>query len=250
MYKILINTPPRSGGNFLFSVARSMYSHDSRDMGDHAVSGEWHQTDNWVILAHEPILFRGVIPDVTMTTVLRDPIDAISSQILKSTYGFSSNTIAGRQEIIDANMEFLRENKESHLQESLYQECRMWSGYTYGSMLAIDRIVPYTFEQVTQQTPEVLSTLYSVAGESEFYRKIDENYVEAFIKQSTQNAQKEIEFTSGAANGLPTKKPDEYYIIREAVKKYEMIPAILDEYAEAKEAFTKRQKDLGFSSLF
>jgi hypothetical protein len=211
------------------------------------VSGEWHQTDNWVLLTHEPVIFRGVIPDVTLTTVLRDPIDTISSQILKSTYGFSSNTIAGRQEIIDANMDFLRDNKEAHLQESLYQECRMWSGYTYGAMLAIDRIVPYTFEQVTQQTLDVLSTLYTAAGESDSYRKLDKDYIDEFVRRSIAQAQNDVAFTSGAANGLPTEKPEEYYIIKEAVEKYRMIPAILDEYAEAKEAFAKRQKDLGFT---
>lgn len=247
MYKILINAPPRSGSAFLFTAARAMYSHDIRDDLDHMVSGEWHQSDNWITIGHEPILFRGIIPDVTMTTVLRDPIDTISSQILKSTYGFSNRTIAGKQEIIDAHMEFLNDNQEEYLQESLYQECRMWSGYTYGAMLAIDRIVPYTFEQVTQKTPEVLSTLYSIAGSSDDYRKINQEDIDEMVARITKVAQNDPAFASGAANGLPTKKPEEYFIIREAVRKYSMIPAILDEYEEAKEAFAKRQQDLGIA---
>lgn len=245
MYKIIINSLPRSGSNFLFSLARSMYSHDIRDANDHSVSGEWHQTDNWIINAHEPLLFRSNIPDATMTTILRDPIDVISSQILKSTYGFSPKTIAGRQEIVDANMDFLRDNKEKHLQESMYQECRMWSGYAYGSRLAIDRIVPYTFEQLTKETPMVLSSLYNLAGGSESYRHIDERYVSTFIEQATENAKNDIAFTSGASNGLPTEKPQEYYVIREAVKNYKMIPDILEEYEETKKLFEKRQTDLG-----
>lgn len=222
-----------------------MYGHDTRDAGNPDVSGEWHQSDSWVINAHEPLLFRSDIKDVTMTTILRDPIDCISSQILKSTYGFSPKTIAGKQEIIDANMDFLRDNKEKHLQESLYQECRMWSGYAYGSRLAIDRIVPYTFEQLTTQTPTVLSSLYNLAGGSDSYKYIDEEYVKLFIEQSTAHAQNDIAFTSGASNGLPTEKPEEYYIIREAVKNYRMIPDILEEYAETKKLFEKRQTDLG-----
>lgn len=247
MYKILINSPPRSAGTFLFEVARSMYSHNKRDMLDPMQSGEWHQTDEWIILCHEPILFRGDIPDVTMTTVLRDPIDAISSQILKSTYGFSSRTIAGRQEVVDAQMEFLKDPRQEYLKESLYQECRMWSGYSFGARHAIDRIVPYTFEQVTQHTPEVLTSLYKIAGESKNYKEIDERYVRDYIAERTRGAQNDVAFTSGASNGLPTEKPEEYYVIREAVEKYSMIPAVLDEYELTKEVFAKRQKDLGIS---
>jgi hypothetical protein len=247
MYKILLNSPPRSGSAFLFSAARAMYSHDKRDDLDHMVSGEWHQTDNWIISAHEPVLFRGVVPDITMTTVLRDPIDTISSQILKSTYGFSNRTIAGKQEIVDAHMDFLKNKQEEYLQESLYQECRMWSGYTYGAMLAIDRIVPYTFEQVTQKTPGVLSTLYNIAGSSNNYREMDQQAIDEMITRITGAVQDDPAFSSGAANGLPTQKPEEYFIIREAVKKYSMIPAILDEYEKAKELFAKRQIDLGIA---
>lgn len=249
MYKIIINSLPRSGSNFLFFLARSMYSHDIRDYQNPMLSGEWHQTDNWIINAHEPLLFRSNIPDVTMTTILRNPVDVISSQILKSTYGFSPRTIAGKQEIIDANVNFLHDKKEEHLKESLYQECRMWSGYTYGAMLAIDRIIPYTFEQLTKQTPEVLSTLYSVSEKSDNYRYIDSEFVKTFIENTTKHAQSDIAFTSGASNGLPIEKPEEYYIIRDAVEKYSMLPAILDEYEKAKEAFAKRQNDLGFTDL-
>lgn len=214
-------------------------------MMDPMKSGEWHQMDEWILLCHEPVMFRGEFPGVTMSTVLRDPVDAIASQILKTTYGFSSRTIAGRQEVIDAQMEFLNDPRQEYLKESLYQECRMWSGYSFGARLAIDRIVPFTFEQVTQQTTEVLTSLYSVAGSSNNFREIDERYIAGYIEARTREAQKDIAFTSGASNGLPTEKPEEYYVIREAVENYKMLPYVLDEYELTKEMFAKRQKDLG-----
>lgn len=236
---------PRTAGSFLFDLLRTAYMHNERDRKDPRAAGEWSQTDNWVILAHEPLLFRSAIPDVTMTTVLRNPIDAISSQILKSSYGFSPKTIAGRPEIVDGNIAFLRDNKEEHLQESLYQECRMWEGYTYGATISIDSIVPFTFEQVTQDTEEVLSSIYSLSGGSSNYRQMTKDDIAAHTENNLIYLNQNIVQTTGAANALPAEKPQEYYIIREAVEKYHMLPKLLDDYEKAKEAFCKRHKDLG-----
>jgi hypothetical protein len=212
-------------------------------------SGEWHQQDSWILLQHAPILFRGNIPDVTMTTVLRNPVDAISSQILKRAYGFGANIIAGKQEVVNNTVEFLRDGQEEYIKEAIYQGCRMWSGYTYGSMLAIDRIVPFTFEQVTQQSPEVVSNLYGIAGSSDDYKQIDGQHIDNYLSSVRNSVRDDPAFISGASNGIPTEKPQEYYIIKKAVEKFSMIPAILDEYEKAKEAYHDRQKDLGFLNL-
>lgn len=236
---------PRTAGSFLFDLLRTTYMHNDRDRKDPRSAGEWSQTDSWVILAHEPLLFRSVIPGVTMTTVLRNPVDAISSQILKSSYGFSPKTIAGRPEIVDGNIAFLRDNKEEHLQESLYQECRMWEGYTYGATLSINSIVPFTFEQVTQNTESVLANIYNLSGESSNYRKMTKGDITTHTENNLIFLKDNVVQTTGAANALPAEKPEEYYIIREAVEKYHMMPKLLDDYEKAKKAFYERHKDLG-----
>lgn len=223
--------------------------HNDRDMKDPRSAGEWSQTDSWIILAHEPLLFRSAIPEVTMTTVLRNPVDAIASQILKSSYGFSPKTIAGRPEIVDGNVAFLRDNKEEHLQESLYQECRMWEGYTYGSTIFVDSIVPFTFEQVTQNTENVLSSIYEISGGSPNHKHMDKDAIAIHTKNNLDFLKNNVVQTTGAANALPAEKPEEYYVIREAVEKYYMLPKLLDDYEKAKEAFSKRHKDLGILQL-
>lgn len=236
---------PRTAGFFFFDLIRDMYGHNMRDFKEPRNAGEWSHTDSWVILCHEPLLFRAELPGVTMTTVLRDPIDAVTSQILKTSYGFGNATIAGRPEIVEGNMAFFRDQKEEYIKESMYQESRMWEGYTYGSLLAIDRIVPFTFEQVTEDLPNVLQHLYRLSGGTgecifKTQKEIDEH-----LANSIDRAKNDINYSSGAANAFPVDKPEEYYTIREMVEKFHLTPKLKDDYAKALEAFDKRQKDLG-----
>jgi hypothetical protein len=245
VYKIILNTMPRTGGFFFFDLIRDMYGHNMRDHLDPRIAGEWSQMDNWVILCHEPLLFRAELPGVTMTTVLRDPVDAITSQILKTSYGFGNSTIAGRPEIVDGNMAFFRDKKEEFIKESMYQESRMWEGYTYGSMLAIDRIVPFTFEQVTEDLPNVLPHLYRLSGGTGECTLKTQEQIDQHLAHHIERAKHDINFSSGAANAFPIEKPEEYYIIKEMVKKFHLTSKLEDDYAKALEAFDKRHKDLG-----
>jgi hypothetical protein len=245
MYKIILNTMPRTGGFYFFDLIRDMYKHNERDYDDPRIAGEWSQADNWVILCHEPLLFRADLPGTTMTTVLRNPVDAVTSQILKTSYGFGNSTIAGRPEIVDGNMAFFRDKKEEYIKESMYQESRMWEGYTYGSMLAIDRIVPFTFEQVTEDLPNVLQHLYRLSGGTGDCRFRTQEQIDEYLENMIKYAKNDINYSSGAANAFPVEKPEEYYIIKEMVERFHLTNKLKDDYAKALEAFDKRQMDLG-----
>ena len=250
MYKVLLNTMPRTAGFFFFDLMRDMYAHNDRDHSNPRIAGEWSQMDSWVILCHEPLLFRSELPGVTMTTVLRDPVDAVTSQILKTSYGFGNSTIAGRPEIVNGNMDFFKHQKEEYIKESMYQESRMWEGYTYGSMLAIDRIVPFTFEQVTTELPVILPKIYKLAGGTGECRFRTQDQIDEHIKRMTEHAKNDINFTSGAANALPIEKPEEYYVIKEMVERFHLTNKLVDDYNAAKDAFKKRNLDLGIESKY
>lgn len=236
---------PRTGGFFFFDLIRDMYKHNERDYWKPRSAGEWSQSDNWIILCHEPLLFRAELPGTTMTTVMRDPVDAVTSQILKTSYGFGNATIAGRPEIVEGNMAFFRDNKEEFIAESMYQESKMWEGYTYGSMLAIDRIIPFTFEQTTQEMPLILPHLYRLAGGTGECRLQTQEQIDQRLEVMIERSKNDINYTSGAANAWPIEKPEEYYIIREMVEKFHLTPKLKDDYQAALVAFDKRQKDLG-----
>lgn len=236
---------PRTGGFYFFDLIREMYGHGRRDNSDPRIAGEWSQTDNWVILCHEPLLFRSELPGVTMTTVLRHPVDAIASQILKTSYGFGNATIAGRPEIVEGNMAFFRDQKEEYIRESMYQESRMWEGYTYGTMIAIDRIVPFTFEQVTEDLPNVLPHLHRLSGGTGPCYLQTQEQIDKRIAEFTEHAKNDINFSSGAANAYPIEKPEEYYVIKDMVERFHLMPKLIEDYSRALEAIHKRQKDLG-----
>ncbi len=236
---------PRTGGFYFFDLIRDMYNHNERDNRDPRIAGEWSQMDNWIILCHEPLLFRAELSDVTMTTVLRDPVDAVTSQILKTSYGFGGSTIAGRPEIVEGNMAFFRDNKEEYIKESMYQESRMWEGYTYGSVHAIDRIVPFTFEQVTEDLANVLPSLYRLSGGTGECKLRTQAEIDKHLADHIERAKHDINYSSGAANAFPVEKPEEYFIIKEMVERFHLTSKLKDDYASALEAFDKRQKDLG-----
>lgn len=236
---------PRTAGSFLFDILREAYGHNKRDSQDPRKAGEWHQSDSWIILTHEPILFRSTIENVSMITILRNPVEAIASQVFKTVSGFSQKTIAGRPEIVSENISFFQNNEKSFINESIYQECKMWEGYVYGALLSIDNIIPLTFEQVTKNTAATILSIQKIAGMSDEQTIIDDNYIKNHLNTRIAHAKSDINFTSGIANGLPVEKPKEYYDILHAVENFQLMPGLKEYYEEALKAFEKKGIELG-----
>ena len=161
MHKIIVNSVPRTATHFLMDSLRDMFYHNDRDARDYANSGEWAQDKDFIKTAHEPLLFLANFDDIYQITVLREPVDCVSSQVFKSAYGFGGATIVGRPQIVDANMEYFRTKKNEFLEEAMYQESKMWMGYTIGASKHIDKVIPFTFEQVTKQTFECLDYVHN-----------------------------------------------------------------------------------------
>lgn len=245
MHKIIINTVPRSASQFMMDAIRDMFYHNDRDHNDYANSGEWAHDHDFIKVAHEPLLFLANFDDIYQINILREPVDCISSQVFKSSYGFGGSTIVGRPEIVDGNMEFFRTKKNEFLEEAMYQESKMWMGYTYGATKNITKVIPFTFEQVTQKPAEVLEAIRDIVKSKDPVRVRDREYFDQWLKELKEYHKNDINFTSGAANGIPTDKPEEFKWVKEAVENYRLMPEMTEAYNKALSVFKDRQKELG-----
>jgi hypothetical protein len=251
MYRIILNSPPRTGSSFLMEAIRDMYYHNDRDAEDPRDAGEWSQDYNWIIGCHEPLLLLSDLSNlgVNQITCLRNPVDTVSSLVYKAYAGYGNSTIIGKPSIIQQYIDDVSNNKTDFLEEAMFQESKMWEGYTYNSIKYIDRLIPFTFEQVTKDTTTVLKNIYDIVGgtQSPRFRTTEEIENEIVFMQNHLAETKDYAYLSGSSNGLPVKKPKEYFEIVEMVKKFYLMGDLLKLYDEAKISYEKKQKEFLYS---
>lgn len=251
MHRIIINSPPRAANTYFFNHLRDSFFHNDFDHANPREAGEWSQRDSWVIICHEPLLFLADIPSVVQTTVLRNPVDFLSSIINKHSYGFGDKTIVGKPNIVEEHIEQILKDKDGWLNENLHQESMMWEGYTYNARKAIDRIYPFTFEQVTNNIIPVIQTLHDAVAEADPSRDpvrirtpqeiaMFDNFQNDYLMKNDPGHAK------GATNSLPVEKEASYYEIRKAVEQFERMPRLMDLYNDTLEKTLKRQESFRF----
>jgi hypothetical protein len=246
MHKIVVNTMPRSGSTFFLDALRDMYYHNDHDYLDPRESGHWTQKDSWIIGAHDPLLFYANFNGIYQTISLRNPVDNIASSIHKTSFGFGKSTVIGRPDIVEDHIKRIVEDKKAWLDEAMYQESMMWEGYAINSARNIEKIIPFTFEQVTQNLPAVLKTIHHIVDKKESVRFRTQQEIDQMISHMKKVSMQDIQYSSGAANALPVAKPESYYEIVDAVSKFRLINRLMDVYQETLEVFKNKQKDYSF----
>ena len=250
MHRIAIVAPPRSATTTMFNHVRDSFLHTDFDAAQPREAGEWSQRDSWVIVSHEPIMLLADIESVVVSTIVRNPVDFLASIITKHAYGFGDATIVGRPEIVEEHMRRIRDNKDKWIEEEIHQESLMWEGYTHHANRRVDKIYPFTFEQVSSQILTVIQNLHEATAQIDPNRgpirlrtqeEIDETEREWRYQQK-----KDINQSSGATNGFPIEKPAEYYEIKDAIVKFDRVKRLQDLYEDTLEKIEKRQQDFKF----
>ncbi len=247
MHKIVVNTMPRSASTFFLDFLRDMYFHNDHDHINPRESGHWTQKDSWVVGAHDPLLFYANFDGILQTISLRNPIENIASSIHKTSFGFGQSTVIGKPDIVEHHIKRIMEDKEAWLQEAMYQESMMWEGYALNSVKNLEKVVPFTFEQVTQNLPIVLKNIHAIIDETEPARLRSQEEISQMVNHMTQTCMGDLQFSSGSANYLPVEKPDTYYEILDRVSSFRLTSKLMDEYEMAKDAYLNRQKEYPFS---
>lgn len=250
MHRILIVAPTRSASTYFFNHLRDSFFHQDFDNINPQLAGEWGQKDSWIMKSHEPLMLFAQIDSVVRTTSLRNPVDNISSIVNKHSFGFGKNTIAGRPDMVEDHISRIVDDKSNWLAENIYQESMMWEGYAYYANNNIDKIYPFTFEQVTTDIINVIQNLHDATAEIDPNRgpvrvrsKEDIKNMDAMLNNLIMN---DISQSVGATNLLPVEKSESYYEIRDAVLKSHNINRLNDLYEDTKQKIYDRQKSFNF----
>lgn len=157
--KILINSYPRSGTTTFVDATRLTCI----DEMIHFKEDFFHK-EKWVAKSHIPVLFLGSFPeDITIGTVIRDPIDAISSNCFRWANGHTGNIVHGKI-VVDQNRA-AKENKFDGILKDLirHQTEQYISYYTCLKNGSAD-VKIFSYEDIQNKIVDCVNRIVSFAG--------------------------------------------------------------------------------------
>lgn len=206
--KILINSFPRSGtSTFVHAI------HRATDTQNFQWGDLWFYGDRWVAKSHIPIIFYAHFPkDITVGTILRNPIDAISSNVFRWSNGYTGN-IVNNKIVIDKTIT-AKENKfDEELKDLIYHQTRQYIAYYEALYLNHKNFIMFQYEDIKNNaTPFIREVICKAGGD----------YININIKS--------IEDVMNNPN-LPTKEKTElYYSIKDYAESLDQIKQCNDLY--------------------
>ena len=168
--KILLNAYPRSGlTTFAIEVRRAFRIFRTHNLQDMA------EFDEWIIDKHEPFIYFGNYgDDVILLGIIRNPIDAISSNTERWLKGFTGNTIEGIR-ILDK-----RQNKIDSIEnlgpvelDFIKHQIKVYTSYLSCLEKNINNVKCFTYEQTRNETDKCLKNIMIFSGIN--INQIDDN---------------------------------------------------------------------------
>ena len=154
--KILINSYPRSGSTTFLNAIRASVAR----MIPPYTRIFFHE-DSWVCKAHIPIIFSGIYPkDTDIYTIIRNPLDAIVSNVYRWSNGYTGNVVNGNV-VVNQN----QVNSESELNHTLTSlidhQIELYISYMSLYMDNHERIKSFTYEATQNRISECLDIVLS-----------------------------------------------------------------------------------------
>ena len=221
--RILINSSPRSGHAWLqFVLAHYKGNSSDIDLGD--IGG-----DQFIVRANTPIMLLATFKDITQTVILRDPRQLIPSIVTKTMGGLGQTVTSG----VAMPHEY---NNLPSLDALIDEQFNVFRRYAIGIEENIERLVPFTFEQVTQDLSFVVKKLINY----EVPNSDIPDLVDLARKRIRQHNKGNVAYN----NAVPVeKKPDIYYEIRDKVLSAERLDKCLGIYEKTKEVIYESQRN-------
>lgn len=220
--RLIINSSPRSGQAWLEFLILNSLSFNHRS-----------DKNNILIRTHVPLMLYAKFDDIFQTIILRNPIDIIPSIVTKTMGGFGSNIVSGVSMPHEAN-------HLPDLKRLILDQIEIYHNYTEGIIKNINDIIPFTFEQVTQDIEFTIKTLQKIINYDGTVYGNEEinNLIELARKRIVQHNKGEIGFN----NPVPIDiKPNVYYEAKEIVNNIIEIKQSIDIYEEAKHKIYEKQ---------
>lgn len=218
--KIFTNSYPRSGASTFMNALRGATRHLRPDFID-----ELYNQEHWINKNHNPVIFLGSYPDdVTPVTIIKNPLDAITSNSFRWSKGHTGNVIHGAI-VIDKNQIKRDENLDIEMVRLINHQIDQYLSYIYCYMQNPEKVIGFTYEQIQSHPIECIKNIMFFAGlDSE---NINESSVKYFMDNPDQ----------------PTgEKTAMYYKIREYIESSPRMIEIFNEYNRAIDYIKDKQK--------
>jgi hypothetical protein len=154
--KILINSFPRSGSNtFTGALRKSVWSIRNGNLH------EREEYDEWIINKYEPLFYLGDYgSNVTLSAIVRNPIDAITSNTERWFKGFTGNVIDGVQ-IVNKKQQRSEEviKLDSFEIDFIQGQIKRYGSYLNCIEKNFNNIRYLTYEQTREQTDIAIKNL-------------------------------------------------------------------------------------------
>lgn len=217
--KIFTNSYPRSGASTFANAIRNSTNHLRPPFID-----ELYNQDNWVNKNHNPVIFLGTYPeDVTSVTIIKDPLDAITSNSFRWSKGHTGNVVHGSI-IIDKdqirNDTFLDEGMTRLIDHQMDQ----YLSYIYCYMQNPENVVAFTYDQIQKDAVGCIKNIAVFAG-------LDSDD----INESS------IHFCMSHPHQPTGEKTTMYYKIREYIENSEKFLEVTRSYNEALDYIRAKQ---------
>lgn len=160
--KVLVNSYPKSGTT-MFTNAINMAIGPLELEGTKQMPLPYGK--NWVTWKHENIILMGNFgDDVIICNILRNPIDAISSNVDRWFSGFTGNVIQGvpvhNPKIINRNPELTEENRGF-----IEHQKDMYMTYLKSLYLNFNNITVFTYEQLKNNPEQCVNNIIALSNE-------------------------------------------------------------------------------------
>lgn len=189
--------------------------------------------EDFVIRSNVPLMLLGQFHDTIQTTILRSPFEIIPSIITKTVGGIGGVVSAGVALPPETNRTI---SIDHHIDSQYY----VYEAWCYGIMNNIDNLLPFTFEQVTQDIEYVLQSIFNQFDID--HKNIDNNDIPRLLEVAKDKIRQHDKGHPGYNNAVPVvKKPDVYYEIQQELGKFKKTKQLNEIYNECKFLIEKKQ---------
>ncbi len=219
--KIIVTAAPRSGHAWLTYLLKKVL-----------LSSKYTSNKSNIERNNTPLMLYGKFDNTVQTTILRKPEDIIPSNLCKLFAGFGSNYSDGVILAHEFDDEFL------NLKNMTFQQIHQYEIWMNGINNNLDRLVPFTFEQITQN-PEYICKYFI-----EYFNLNDlilENLnFDDILLDAKNNIKQHIKIQKNYSNAFPVDiKPKFYNESKEFLLEHENYKELLNLYYITLENVTK-----------
>lgn len=228
--KILITSAPRSGHAwFAYYLKRTLYHSKLIDKGNSLI-----ERNNY------PLMLDGIFNNAVQTTVWRRPDQVIPSNGTKFLGGLGINYSQGLVMPVELDQSGVT------ISGVVDEQIRQYMRWAEGLNNNLNNIVPFTFEQITQD-PEMVCNFFIKYFNLNDINVNDFNF-DDFFNSAYIDIFQHIKVDKNYSNAMPVEeKPEVYYEIQKEMVKHNKYHFALSKYEETLNNIKHRQ-DILFNS--